>query len=134
MSKTGDKRTAGYTLVEVIVAIAILGLMSVPICASLLLAGRLNAQGRAVMEAQLNVRGAVETLMSTGCDKNKAGTADSDTFPGVTVNVEEVEAGGESLPYCKVTVFDTVAAGDDPLVTVVTYIRAASEEGGGGTS
>lgn len=134
MSKTGDKRTAGYTLVEVIVAIAILGLMSVPICASLLLAGRLNAQGRAVMEAQLNVRGAVETLMSTGCAENKAGTADSDTFPGVTVKVEEVKAEGELRPYCKVTVSDTVAAGDDPLVTVVTYIRAVPAEGGGGTS
>ena len=123
MRKSGKRGTAGFSLVETIVAIAILGLLSAPICASLLLAGRINARSRAVLDAQLAVRTTVETLMESGIPED----TDLETeFPGMKIDAE-LEDG--SLPYYKVTVSD----GAD-LVTVETYIHAAPQtpEGGEG--
>lgn len=127
MEKTGKQRTAGFTLVEIIVAIAIMGLVSAPICASLVLAGRLNARSRAVMEAELNVRSAVEALMEAGVTGEGDPYREAD-FPGVTIKTEKEDA------YYKVTVSDKRT---EPLVTVETYIRAAeastpTPEGGDG--
>ena len=129
MEKTGKQRTAGFTLVEIIVAIAIMGLVSAPICASLVLAGRINARSRDVMEAELEVRSAVETLMEQGVKgpSDRYGydaETETDQFPGVIVKTEKSPTGA---PYYKVTVSDDRA---EPLVTVDTYIHAAP--GGGG--
>lgn len=123
MKKIGKERTAGFSLLEVVVAIAIIGLISAPICSSLILAGRINAHSQAVMEAHLNVRTAVETLMKDGV------TAESDKyrerdFPNVTIKTEK---DGEN-PYYRVTVSDKPT---EPLVTVKTYVRAVLPEGGG---
>ena len=123
MRKSGKRGTAGFSLVETIVAIAILGLLSAPICASLLLAGRINARSRAVLDAQLAVRTTVETLLESGISED----TDLETeFPGMKIDAE-LEDG--SLPYYTVTVSD----GAD-LVTVETYIHAAPQtpEGGEG--
>ena len=124
MAKTGKRGTAGFSLVEIIVAIAVLGLISAPVCASLVLAGRINAHSRAVMEAQLEVRTAVETLMEAGIEEAAEDYRPGD-FPGVTVTT--ALAGPD--PYYSVTVSD-----DRGLVTVETVIRAAdppeAEEGG----
>lgn len=122
MKKIGKERTAGFSLLEVVVAIAIIGLISAPICSSLILAGRINAHSQAVMEAHLNVRTAVETLMKDGV------TAESDKyrerdFPNVTIETKK-----EGKPYYRVTVKDKPT---EPLVTVVTYVRAVSPKGGG---
>lgn len=130
MEKTGKQRTAGFTLVEIIVAIAIMGLVSAPICASLVLAGRLNARSRAVMEAELHVRSAVETLMEAGVTEVSTAYREAD-FPNVTIKTEKEVTDD---PYYKVTVSDN---SPEPLVTVETYIRAAeastpTPEGGGG--
>ena len=124
MRKSGKRGTAGFSLVETIVAIAILGLLSAPICASLLLAGRINARSRAVLDAQLAVRTTVETLMESGIPED---TDSYETeFPGMKIDAEPEDG---SLPYYKVTVSD----GAD-LVTVETYIHAAPQtpEGGEG--
>ena len=123
MKKIGKERTAGFSLLEVVVAIAIIGLISAPICSSLILAGRINAHSQVVMEAHLNVRTAVETLMKDGV------TAESDNyradeFPKVTIKT--VKDGDN--PYYHVTVSDKRT---EPLVTVETYVRAVSPEGGG---
>ena len=123
MRKSGKRGTAGFSLVETIVAIAILGLLSAPICASLLLAGRINAHSRAVLDAQLAVRTTVETLMESGIPED----TDLETeFPGMKIDAE-LEEGSSS--YYTVTVSD----GAD-LVTVETYIHAAPQtpEGGEG--
>ena len=114
MKKIGKERTAGFSLLEVVVAIAIIGLIS----ASLILAGRINAHSQAVMEAQLNVRTAVETLMKDGV------TEANPAFPNVTVKTEQVDG----KPYYHVTVSDKPT---EPLVKVETYVRAVSPEGGG---
>ena len=122
MKKSGKERTAGFSLLEVVVAIAILGLVSAPICSSLILAGRINAHSQAVMEAHLNVRTAVETLMKNGV------TEESDNYhvddsSNVTIKTEKVDG----KPYYHVTVSDKRT---EPLVTVETDIRAVSEGGG----
>ena len=123
MKKIGKERTAGFSLLEVVVAIAIIGLISAPICTSLILAGRINAHSQAVMEAHLNVRTAVETLMKDGITEASPAYHESE-FPNVTVKTEQVDG----KPYYRVTVKDKPT---EPLVTVVTYVRAVSPEGGG---
>lgn len=123
MKKIGKERTAGFSLLEVVVAIAIIGLISAPICSSLILAGRINAHSQAVMEAHLNVRTAVETLMKDGVTKADTAYRKND-FPNVTIKTEK---DGEN-PYYRVTVSDKPT---EPLVTVKTYVRAVSPEGGG---
>lgn len=123
MKKIGKERTAGFSLLEVVVAIAIIGLISAPICTSLILAGRINAHSQTVMEAHLNVRTAVETLMKDGVTAESDKYRESD-FPNVTVKTEK---DGDN-PYYHVTVSDKPT---EPLVTVVTYVRAVSPEGGG---
>lgn len=122
MKKIGKERTAGFSLLEVVVAIAIIGLISAPICTSLILAGRINAHSQAVMEAHLNVRTAVETLMKDGVTE-KSDEYHKDEFPNVTIKTEEVEG----KPYYRVTVSDKPTK----LVTVKTYVRAVLPEGGG---
>ena len=123
MKKIGKERTAGFTLLEVVVAIAILGLVSAPICSSLILAGRINAHSQAVMEAHLNVRTAVEILMQDGVTEENP-TYRADEFSTVTIKTEKVDG----KPYYHVTVSDKRT---EPLVTVETYVRAVSPEGGG---
>lgn len=123
MKKIGKERTAGFSLLEVVVAIAIIGLISAPICTSLILAGRINAHSQAVMEAHLNVRTAVETLMKDGVTA-ASDNYRADAFPNVTVITVK---DGEN-PYYHVTVTDKHA---QPLVTVETFVRAVLPEGGG---
>lgn len=123
MKKIGKERTAGFSLLEGVVAIAIIGLISAPICTSLILAGRINAHSQAVMEAHLNVRTAVETLMKDGVTA-ASDNYRADAFPNVTVITVK---DGEN-PYYHVTVTDKHA---QPLVTVETFVRAVLPEGGG---
>lgn len=124
MKKIGKERTAGFSLLEVAVAIAIIGLISAPICSSLILAGRINAHSQAVMEAHLNVRTAVETLMKDGVTE-ESDNYHVDDFSNVTIKTKKDPDGD---PYYHVTVKDNHT---EPLVTVETYVRAVSPEGGG---
>lgn len=122
MKKIGKERTAGFSLLEVVVAIAIIGLISAPICSSLILAGRINAHSQAVMEAHLNVRTAVETLMKDGVTEERDEYRKKD-FPKVKIETEEVKG----KPYYHVTVKDRHT---EPLVTVETYVHAVPKGGG----
>ena len=63
-------QTAGFSLIEVLVAITILGLVVVPIGSSLVLSFRLNARSGDTLQAQLAVSSAVETIMAEGYDSS----------------------------------------------------------------
>lgn len=136
------KGNAGATLIEIVVSMAILGALVIPTCSSMVLAFRVNAKADAVMQAQLAVSSAVETLMAEGIDYDRVKQTqktntevtcvydepegEPDLFPGVKVKVVyQADSNGEPVyPFYDVTVTD-----DAGLVTVTTTIR----EGGGGT-
>lgn len=128
MKRTG---TEGFSLIEVLVSMAILGAVVVPICASLVLSFRINAKTDDMMQAQLAVSSAVETLMAEGIPAGTDSTGDggdygrtddkNDRFPDVLIRVTAVE----SEPYYNVVVTDNAE-----LVTVETVIRAVGEGGG----
>lgn len=105
------KSTAGYTLVEVMVAIVILGLVTVPMTSGMVAAMKMNNKAEEMMQAQLAVSSAVETLMATGI---------SDTIPSfedVTVETTLSDDG----TYYEVTVTSTA----NQTVKVSTCVRKA---------
>lgn len=117
MKKRFQNCKAGSTLVEVVVAITILGLVCAPICSSLVLAARVNARSEQVMAAQLSVSSAVERLMAEGVTEGE-----SVSMPGVSITANKADDG----PYYRIVVTsDTVSD-----VQVTTYVRATP--GGGG--
>ena len=77
MKQSADKRIAGFSLIEVIVGIAVLGMVVLPVCASLILSVRINSHSRDLMNAQLEATAVVETLMESGI--NPSGKCGLDT-------------------------------------------------------
>jgi len=123
MKKPMNKKTAGSALIEVVLAITILGLVSAPICGSLMVAARINARSRQVMAAQLQVSSAVEQLMAEGIEET--GTAGSKTIvdpelPGIIVTAGTDKEEGL---YRQITV-----TSEDELVSVETIVKV---KGGG---
>ena len=121
-----NKHNAGYSLIEVVVAMAILALIVIPVSTGMVTAFKMNAKAEKLMHAELAVSSAVESLMSTGIDDPSIEYPDVDD---VDIDITEEEEGA----YYKVTVKSKEVAD----VTVVTYIRAvdspetsAEEEGG----
>lgn len=110
--------TAGFSLIEVLVAITILGLVVVPIGSSLVLSFRLNARSEQMLQAQLAVSSAVETIMAEGYDEDAATGNDSSSyakrFPDVTIS--DLEDGGAAYHI-------TVTSNDQEAVSVTTYVR-----------
>ena len=130
MRKLMKNATAGSTLIEVVLAITILGLVSAPICSSLVLAARINARSREVMTAQLNVSSAVERLMAEGLAVDTSDDSDWkwEKECGLAVVAVNHDKSEENV-YYNVTVSDRES---DPLVTVTTTVKAAPPETGGG--
>lgn len=63
-------QSEGFSLVEALAAITILGLVVVPIYSSMMLSYRLNLHSERTLQAQLAVSAAVETIMAEGFDKD----------------------------------------------------------------
>lgn len=132
-----QKHNEGFSLIEVLVGIVLLGVFVVPTCAGLVMSHRINAKTDAVMQAQLAVSSAVETLMAEGIEESQIKIDGDDTdygfqtvdgvagkvdrFPDVTMKIEKED----DTPYYNVVVTD-----NDDLVSVTTVIRAAPGEGG----
>lgn len=121
------KHNAGYSLVETVVAIAILAIIVTPISTGMVLAFKMNAKTEQLMHAELAVSSAVETLMAEGIDSTRIteekvayGTTD-ERFTKVDIEVNTV---GIDLPYYNVIVNDK-----NDLITVTTHIRAVAGEG-----
>lgn len=104
------KYNAGFSLIDVLVAIVVMGILVVPTCTSLLLSVRMNARAEEMLQAQLAVSSAVEKLMAEGIDPEE-----TYSYPGAEVTVEETAED----TYYKVTVTST----EIDSVSVTTFIR-----------
>ena len=107
------KQNEGFSLMEVLVAMAILATIVIPVCSSMLFFTRINNKAEAVMQARLAVSSALETMMAQGFDEGKI--EDYEDAFDVVIRVDK-----ETDTYYKVTVSD---AGDTPLVSITTYVR-----------
>ncbi len=123
------KHNEGFTLLETLIAIVVLGVVVVPVCSSLVMSFRINAKAEQLMRDQLAVSSAVETLMAEGIDTEyiynaapdenygwamKDAVDRGDLFPEVKIMTESVE--GKTYYNVK------VSSGE---VAVETRIRAA---------
>ena len=133
------KQNGGFTLVEVLVAMAILTSIVIPVCSSLVLSTRIDAKAEAVLQARLAVSSALETMMAEGIDPEriKDGNYDLDgDDQEEALYIKVIKVGNENdTPYYNVEVSDP-----NGLVTMTTCIREAitnpensgEQEGGGG--
>ena len=129
------RNNGGFSLVEIVVAMAILGAFSIAACTSLVLGLRLNDKSESMLQAQLAVSHAVETLMAEGITQDAdvlvnntydVSDTEGDRFPTVQVKTQRVTkiVGEETvtLPFFQVTV-----ASDLEDFSVTTYIREVTE-------
>ena len=114
------KHNGGYSLIEVLIAMAVLGIITVPTTSALLTAHRMNVKAEQMLEAQLEVSSVVEELMAKGISRGKNA---NDTFviDDVTVTIKEKKA-----TYYKVTVEKNNPTGENLDVSIETHIRATA--------
>ena len=122
------KNNEGFSLTEVLVAMAILTAIVIPVCSSLVLCSKLDARAEATLRARIAVSSAVERLSAAGIT-GASGSYDvvqgNDEYPDVKVSTTQ----GTDAAYYNVVVQD-----NQGLVTVTTCIRAAApaEDNGAG--
>ena len=126
------KGNAGYSLVEIVIAMALLAIITIPTYTCLNMSVKINAAADQLLKAQLAVSSAVETLMAEGIDPQKIITINPETsdkyytYPcaagiSVILNIDEENVGGYSVTV-------TCPVGDPDSgneVVVTTYILAA---------
>ncbi len=61
-----SKSKGGFSLIEVLISIALLGVLMVPISSGLLMSYRINEKSDRILQANLAVSSAAETLMAVG--------------------------------------------------------------------
>lgn len=64
------KNNEGSSLLEIVIAIAVLAATVIPVCSSLVMSHKVNAKTEKLMQAQLEVSSVVETLMAKGIPEN----------------------------------------------------------------
>ena len=143
--------TAGFSLIEVLVAITILGLVVVPIGSSLVLSFRLNARSEQMLQAQLAVSSAVETIMAEGYDpdtnyterfgvtisniepETRIITVDVSTAPEDENGVAPVDESEDGVETEEIVIYYELTVSDeDGLISVDTCVRPAPTEEEGG--
>lgn len=124
------RNNGGFTLIEVLISIVVLGLVVLPVCSSLVMATRINAKAESILDAKLAVSSKVEELMASGIDSTKD---INNYYDEDTVNVEANRAteNGTDLPYYTVTV--SYPKSGEELVSVTTTIREVVPSDGGGS-
>lgn len=113
------KRNAGFTLVEVLVAIVLLGALVIPVSSGMIMTLRMNEKTEEMMQAQLAVSSAVEELMASGI-------SDTTTAPANVSASWEIakDDAGNDLPYYNVEVI-YINEDNEEVVKVNTTIRKA---------
>ena len=120
-------QTDGFSLIEVLVSITLLGLVVVPIGSALLLSARLNVRSDDVLQAQLAVSSAVETIMAEGYNEawNQLICTDESSyrkrFGTVTVSGEPSDNTDHPLYYA-LMVYDG-SSKEDACTIVETYVK-----------
>lgn len=108
----------GFSLIETVVAMAILGAFTVSICTCLVLSLRMNEKTSTLLQEQMAVSSAVEELMAEGIDNDfTAQKTLIETRHPVSITATKAN---DSDPYFNVTV-----TSNDGNVTVTTQIRKA---------
>lgn len=126
------KHNAGYSLVETVVAIAILAIIVTPISTGMVLAFKMNAKTEQLMQAELAVSSAVEMLMANGIDGTIEATVEQRMLDaGQPVDVVINLSGNETDPYFEVTV-SNIPEENGATVTAKTFIRSVVEPTVGG--
>lgn len=118
------KNKGGFSLLEVVVSITLVGLIAAPICSSIVLSHRMNAKSEALLQARLNVTSVVEELQAKGYYHDPE---DNETYASIYSNVV-ITLSAEDTDYTdgyKITVADKVPDGERSLVSITTVVKAA---------
>jgi len=87
------RERCGSTLLEVVVSVAVLGLLVVPISSGILMSMRINEKSDDMLRARLAVSSAVETIMAEGIASAEALRAID--LPGVNIDEDiRLTSGG----------------------------------------
>lgn len=120
--KQKHNQTDGFSLVEVVVAITILGFVVVPMMSGLLFSYQLNQRSDDKLQAQLAVSSAVETIMAEGYNTDSDTAKYDERFPDVIVSLPlDKDEHGNS--YSGPAIRFTVTSKTDDNITVTTYAR-----------
>ena len=106
------KERCGAALLEVMISIAMLGLLMVPISSGILMSFRINQRSDEIMQARLAVSSAVETIMAEGVENYTPSGS-------LTVNCVDHSAYQEI----------TVTHNEYPDISVTTCVRDSSLRG-----
>ncbi len=134
-------QTEGFSLIEVLVSIAILGIIVVPVCQGIVNSVAINRASNEILQARLAVSSAVETLMAEGV-QYKTGNdgkyitdseqnTDPDRFDGLTISVSAKDPDSNTnIPaYYEVEVKEDLPADASRTpIEVTTRIRAVQYE------
>lgn len=140
------KNNGGFSLIEVLAAISIMAIVIGPICAGMVVSARLNARCETLLQEQLAVKSAVETLLAEGvsAEYDEEGelviTNETEALGNVTVEFEPYsfddaqqpaptpsEGEEQELPIA----YNVTATSESGRVVVSTIIRAAPPAEGG---
>ena len=110
-----SKSKGGFSLIEVLISIALLGVLIVPISSGMLMSYRINEKSDRILQANLAVSSAAETLMAVGeaaLDETALDTFEK-TF-GVDVDTVQSMSVGSKV---------TITSKTEESVSVTIFVR-----------
>ena len=114
------RQTEGFTLLEAVVAMAILGIVAATLGSGLVVSFRLNARSEQLLQARLQVAATAEILMARGIRAE-------DAVSGATFEVANYSTDWSAMKdtaddgFCKVTIKSTTYP--DVSVTATIHIN-----------